>query len=39
MKEDVLGVPVQDVHFSDSLMTLCYRMKDTDPFDEINEIE
>ncbi|MDO4173493.1 MAG: redox-sensing transcriptional repressor Rex [Eubacteriales bacterium] len=33
LKEDALGVPVQDVHFSDSLMTLCYRMKDTDPFE------
>ena len=36
LKEDELGIPVQDVHFSHSLMTLCYRMKDTDPF-EIGE--
>lgn len=36
LKEDELGIPVQDVHFSDSLMTLCYRMKETDSF-EIGE--
>lgn len=33
LREDTIGVPVQTVHFSDSLMTLCYRMKDSDPFE------
>lgn len=33
LREDVIGVPVENVHFSDSLMKLCYRIKDTDPFE------
>ncbi len=33
LREDLIGVPVENVHFSDSLMKLCYRIKDTDPFE------
>lgn len=28
LREDELGVPVENVHFSDSLMALCYRIQD-----------
>lgn len=33
LREDTIGIPVENVHFADSLMTLCYRMKDSDPFE------
>ena len=33
LRQDHLGVPVENVHFSDSLMKLCYHMKATDPFE------
>lgn len=33
LRENDIGVPVENVHFSDSLMRLCYHMKETDPFE------
>lgn len=33
LREDDIGVPIENVHFTDSLMKLCYRMKDTGTFD------
>ncbi len=31
LREDDIGIPIENVHFTDSLMKLCYRMKDTEP--------
>lgn len=36
LRDDTIGVPIENVYFTDSLMKLCYHMKDTDPF-EISE--
>ena len=30
LEEEEIGVPIENVYFSDSLMTLCYKMKDTE---------
>jgi hypothetical protein len=37
LRLDRPGVIVENIHLGDSLMTLCYRIKDSEPMSDIRE--